>query len=192
MKKCNKCGIIVQDDFFTCPNCKGVSFTQTDIEDTSQKDDMSAIKSFTGSEFKGSSGAKSDHATELLILRVLQIVGSCLCLIGLFLPFIKVTFLGTVMQKPFNELATNDVYIFAVIAIVGLIFACLGKHLIPAIAGAIYGVVLYLDTYEYFENIRQSEYGSFASKGVGFYCMVGGIILMIVCGAVATYLKHKN
>ncbi|MCR5500787.1 MAG: hypothetical protein K6F31_10390 [Acetatifactor sp.] len=192
MKKCNKCGIIVQDDFYTCPNCKGVSFTQTDIEDASKKDDLSAIKSFPGSSFQAGQGEKAANYGNVTIFLVFEIIGSCLCLLGLFLPFIKVTVLGTVFQKAFNELDPNDVIIYVLISIAGLVFACLKWHRLVMAAGALYGILLYVNTYDYFENIRQSEVGSAVAKGTGFYCIVIGIILMIAFGVVSDHMKRKK
>ena|GEM_PF-112639 len=124
-------------------------------------------------------------------LKILELLGGILCFAGIFLPFVKASFLGMVIEKSFNNLAPTDHLFFVVISCVGIVGAALGQHLLTAIMGIIYGGLLFLETYDYFASFSDSEFGSPISKGIGFYCMVIGLLLMVGAGFYAWYL-HKN
>ncbi len=189
MKMCNECGIIVHDEFKECPSCKSISFTPCEEEVVSKNvktNNDESIQTSNSLESKLFNGVSSN---QMVVFRVLEILGGVLSVFGLFLPFIQATILGTTFKKAFYELAPDDVFIFITIGGLGFICACIGIHIFTAILGGVYGVVLLVDTYDYFAQIRQSDVGSIATKGIGFYCMVVGLVLMAVFGAVSAYLK---
>ena len=129
---------------------------------------------------------------ESKVLRILELIGSILCLAGIFLPFVKVSIFGSVIERSFSNLAPIDHLLFIGIAVAGIIGAALRRHLLTAIMGIAYGGLLFFETKDYFADINESEYGSMVTKGGGFYFMVIGLLLMVGSGLYALYLRKKQ
>ncbi|MCR5459243.1 MAG: hypothetical protein K6F51_05045 [Acetatifactor sp.] len=195
MKKCIECGRKLSDDVKTCLSCGSTSFMQIDSDMKDQKDDLkNKFEYATPNAEKANSEQVSDQGNILTNTdriaengryRILEIIGGILCIVGIFLPFIRASFLGSVVERTFSDLAPNDYVIFLVVAIVGVAGAFFEKHKLAAFAGIAYAGLLYIDTESYFKDLNEKELGQFVTKGIGFYCMVAGIILLIVVGGIA-------
>ena len=192
MKKCSFCGIIVHDEFDVCPNCSSKVFTQVRLEELEGADPQEDHSSPEVPDDINKAGKQPSNRAEMTVFRIMEIIGGVSALLGVFFPFIRVAFLGTIIEKPFNELAPSAYIVFVVLAIIGLIGGIIGLHKLTAIIGVAYGVLLYFGTKDYFAEISSSEFGALAAKGIGFYFMVTGIVLMGLFGIISDRVMHRK
>lgn len=177
--KCNKCGSYIDEGLSFCPYCGNP---------------LSENASSNNSVFTNNNqGTFSNNSSNTLAIRILVIIGSIMCVVGVFLPFVKASAFGFVMEKSFNEMAPDDHIIFLAVAGIGLLGSIFEKYILPTLTGALYGVMLYIDTHDYFQRLNESgSYSAVASKGFGYYCMLAGLVIMVVFGIVGFSMKIKE
>ena len=188
---CSNCGIVLKDGVSFCPNCgKPVKEGNANIERNMNVDTSQNINSDINSSFMQNYPYTPTQLTSnTKSIKIIAIVGCSLAILGIFLPFVNVSVFGVGIGRSFYQMASIDFLILLAIAIIGLVGSIREIYKIPAIAGAAYGTLLYIDTYGYFQKVN--DVGSLANNGIGFYCMALGVVVMFVSGIIGTILKAK-
>ena len=126
------------------------------------------------------------------IMMIISIVGGVMCVLGVFLPYISASALGFHMEKTFKELAVEDYVIFVAVGVISIVFSFFKKFIGTFLTGIAYIVCYYIDTTDYWENIRRESSGAFVSKGTGLYCMIGGAIIVMIFGIAGFVAKMQE
>lgn len=134
---------------------------------------------------------KAEQNAGVLFCRIASAVCGAIALFGVFLPFVKVSFLGFNQEASFFELS-SDAKILVGASALGIVFAAFAKYIIPALAGILDVFILYVDTSDYWTKIASDEYGKFAVKGIGYHCMYIGAIGLSVFAIIAIAVTASN
>ena len=121
---------------------------------------------------------------------IISAVGALLAILGMFLPFVKIEFLG--MSESWN-LFTERFYVFGLItmlvAVAGAVLSFIKKYLPGAILTAVGGILMVIVFLS--NNKEVGELGGFGSKGIGWvFCLLSFIVL--IAGAVITFIGKEN
>ena len=106
--------------------------------------------------------------------KIVGIIGLILAIIGCFLPFASVSFIGTINVNYLH----GDGKIILILLIIGALFFALNVRGITATGCVISLMIVGYDTYQLYNLISENEYGSLASLGIG--------PILIIIGCVAT------
>lgn len=136
---------------------------------------------------------RSNVLSRIFAFRIAIVIGSIMCVGGLFLPFIKVTVFGTVVEKSFTQLvASHNYMLFIGIAIIGFLGAAFEAFSVSAVSGLLYGILLYLSTHSYFQEMQGEQKGFFIVKGIGYYCVWIGLLVMLIFAILGAVVKYKE
>lgn len=121
---------------------------------------------------------------------IISAVGALLAILGMFLPFVKIEFLG--MSESWN-LFTERFYVFGLItmlvAVAGTVLSFIKKYLPGAILTAVGGILMVIVFLA--NNKEVGELGELGSKGIGWvFCLLSFIVL--IAGAVITFIGKEN
>lgn len=184
---CMKCGKELQDDAVFCPFCGYKSGART--ENVERQVGYININDFQENYRRMSRPEPSQTPT---IMMILAVIGGAMCVLGVFLPYISASALGSHMEKTFKELAVQDYIIFVAVGAISIALSLFKKFIGTVLTGIIYMVCYYIDTTDYWETIRNESGGVFVSKGIGLYCMIGGAIAVILFGIIGFATKLQN
>lgn len=181
---CYKCGSELGAGVLFCPYC-GTPLKKPVNNSRLQPDDNHESKINrvpTGSSY---------DSTKTLFM-VLCLIGSTACLAGIFMPYVSTSFLGSSISKSLQELTNSggDFPFFVAIAVLGIVLSFFKNFLGCVIDGVAFIVLHSFDTKDYWSRLS----GTIASKGVGYYAMVGGAICLILFGLVGFVenIKYKR
>ncbi len=179
---CSTCGKEMVDDMLFCPYC-GNSISK-EADDNKNQEPPACIKE-NQPDMQQNEISNHSSFSALLTFKIFVIVGEILCALGLFLPYIRVSFWGMEAEKSFKDLS-SDYIILLIIAAIGVLFACCNKFQGSVLFGIVYAVVYFVDTNNYWEEIDGNQYVSaLAIKGAGYYCIILGMIVLILFSIVA-------
>lgn len=185
MAFCIKCGQELKPDDAFCPNCgtkvtkKTNSQTQTFAENAAQMQDQAknTINDIKNTTKDFISHDKTGFLDKFVKQNnVVGIVACFLIIIGCLLPFASVSMLG--YSQSVSLLSDGkDGIIFLVAALVTIALILIKKDLLSLIAGIITGG---LGIYEIiYTNSQLGEYSSMVNKGMGYYLLLIGAIVLI-------------
>ena len=182
---CFKCGANISPGIVFCPYC-GTPLNE-------QGQNVNAVSNTGYGYSNNRAGVASSYDATKNIYMVLCLIGGISCLAGLFLPYVSASFLGTSISKSLQELTNSggDFPIFVAVAAIGIVLALFKQFLGCSIDGILFIVFHNIDTKDYWSNISSSSSAAFASKGVGYYAMLGGAACLILFGLVGSIEKIK-
>ena len=128
----------------------------------------------------------------LIIFMVLILIGGIMCTVGVFLPYVKASSWMYNVEYSFQELAKNDYVLFIAVGALCIVFGLVRLNLLSMVGGIIYAIMFYVDSHNYWERIKSDSSSAMASKGIGYYCMLIGCIIVIVFGLSGFLTKLKN
>ena len=137
-------------------------------------------------------GTNSGMPGSMIAFMILTLIGGILCVAGVFLPYVKASAWVYNVEYSFQDLAKSDFVIFVAVGAICVLFGVLRLFLLDTLGGILYAIMLYVDSHDYWENLRSNSYGAMASKGAGYYCMLIGCIMLIVFGLSGFIIKLKN
>ena len=122
---------------------------------------------------------------------IIAAVGTLLALLGMVLPFVKISFFG--LSESMNLLFTDRFYVFGFIAflvcVAGTVLSFLKKYLPGAILTVVGGALMLIVFIV--NNNDLGDLGSLASKGIGWvFCLLSFIVL--IAGGVITFIGKEN
>lgn len=117
------------------------------------------------------------NATTIRFCRIAACLCGALGLIGVFLPFVKISVWGFSQEATFYELCEDAIFLVGLFAL-GLFFAAVGKFIVPLFTGILVAVLLYIDISGYWDQLAAGSYGEFVNKGIGYYFLYIGAIGM--------------
>ncbi len=112
--------------------------------------------------------------------RIIGIIAAILIGISVFLPYVKAMGFSVTLMD-----GEADAYIFLGIAVVGLIFAITNIGIGQIIMGAAAIVC------QIIEWNNGGQYSKLLSKGIGYYTILIGAILLIIGGIITMVIKHN-
>ena len=172
---CNRCGRNIGSDVPQCPFCgEKYDFWFTKRDTQSSDPDNSQDTTFYNP-----------------FLMPLTVIAGILCVVGLFLPFIGIEFLGSTFSASFKDLSSNDFSIFFIAGMVGLIAGIFKQYLFSAIAGGVYAGFFFYDTKDINKLIGLLK-GEYFIRGIGYYCMLVGCVALLVLGIWGFMVKYNN
>ena len=115
-----------------------------------------------------------------------------MCVAGVFLPYVKASAWVYNVEYSFQDLAKSDYVIFVAVGAICVLFGVLRLYLLDTLGGILYAIMFYVDSHDYWENLKSDSRGAMASKGAGYYCMLIGCIMLIVFGLSGFIMKLKN
>ena len=186
MAYCIKCGQELKADDIFCPNCgtaveqstnsQKQSFAQNASQMQSQaKNTLNDIKNTTMDFI---SNDKSGFVDKFIKQNnVVGIVSCLLIILGCLLPFASVSVFG--YSQSVSLLGDGkDGIIFLIASIITIVMILIKKDLLALIAGLITGG---LGIYEIvYTNDQLGSYSSMVDKGMGYYLLLIGAIVLIV------------
>lgn len=185
MAFCIKCGQELKPGDAFCPNCgtpvtkKPNTQTQSFAENAAQmqnqaKNTINDIKNTTKDFISHDKTGFIDKFVKQN--NVVGILACLLIIIGCLLPFASVSMLG--YSQSVSLLSDGkDGIIFLVASLVTIVFILIKKDLLSLIAGIITGG---LGIYEIiYTNSQLGEYSSMVNKGMGYYLLLIGAIILI-------------
>jgi len=168
---CRRCGNNIGSDVPNCPFC-------------GEKYEFWFTKKETDNS--GYSNSSSDTNG----IRVLTAIAGTICVIGLFLPFIQITILGSSLNMSFRDLGSKDFAIFFIASAVGLAAGVLKQYIFSAIAGAVYGYFFYIDIKDISTVLGYTK--DYIDRGLGYYFMIVGAIGLLIFGIIGFATKVKS
>lgn len=112
------------------------------------------------------------------------IIATLITIISVFLPCISVSLLGVTRDIKYVQ---GDGQFVLIVGVVAIVLALIGKKLVFVITGLIdFLIFLYLST-----NLS-NVYTSIINKGIGYYLLPIGAVLMIIAGLTELYGKKLN
>lgn len=185
---CSNCGVLLKEDGSNfCSNCgKPISRVNSNMNQ-SQNAGMNQGMSYTYTQ--NYPYPMPTQVNNTMAIKIVAIVGCSLGILAIFFPFVNVSVFGIRIGRSFYQMAQVDFIFFLAAAIAGLVGSIKEKYSLPMLTGAIYGALLYIDTYDYFQKLEAE--GSIVVKGIGFYCMVLAVVVMIVSGVIGKKMKGK-
>ena len=135
--------------------------------------------------------AKADKSTVDVVVHIAAIIGGLICILGLFLPFIKATYYRRTETASFIKLIANDGTILFVVGLAGMLGSIFRKYIVSVINGIIYGVVFILNADNVVKQFGIGYYKLYF-KAFGWHLMILGFIVLITSGIVGIILKYKN
>ena len=135
---------------------------------------------------------ESQNNQNTVVFMVLVLIGGIMCVAGVFLPFVKASVWAYNVEYSFQDLAKSDYVIFIAAGALCVLFGLFKLYLLDTLGGILYAIMLYVDSHDYWENIKSDSRGAMASKGAGYYCMLIGCIILIVFGLSGFIMKMKN
>lgn len=168
---CTKCGKELPDGTGFCPSCGA----QLNNAESSNEINKQAFN------------VKETH-------NILAIIGAVLTVLGLFLPYRKVSVLGTIISMSQMQASQEDT-IFGIIVIGMVLLAMwlmykqknIGYMTISVIL-ALLGVFMLFGDDAYLKG-ELGDYRYFVSHGIGFYFMIMGPIVMVAAGIIKAMKK---
>ena len=112
------------------------------------------------------------------------IIATLITIISVFLPCISVSLLGVTRDIKYVQ---GDGQFVLIVGVIAIVLALIGKKLVFVITGLIdFLIFLYLST-----NLS-NVYTSIINKGIGYYLLPIGAVLMIIAGLTELYGKKLN
>lgn len=131
-----------------------------------------------------------------LIGNIISLVGLCLCLVAVFLPYISVNVLGYSQAPNMFEMTSSDAYIILGICVINaIVLICRCKKF--GIDTLVSGAILLFFAIFHANNVSSKidelgEYSGFAKTGSGLYLLVIGALLVLIGGIVLCVMRVKN
>ena len=132
-----------------------------------------------------------------IIAMIAGFLGSVICLVSIFMPYLKASLLGTSTSVSLYDKDGVDGIVFAILAILAMLisFATINKGM--GVGLDLLGVLLIvLNICEMITGIKKvnekNDYGYLVTRGSGFYCMLIGAIIIIIGGALAGIASRTN
>ena len=117
-------------------------------------------------------------------INIFGVVASLITIISVFLPCISITLFGVSVSINYIQ---GDGQIVLIIGIIALILALMGKRIFLTVIGIVdFLIFLYLN-----HNLS-NQYLNILSKGIGYYLLPIGAILMILSGMVNFNIKSDD
>ena len=177
--KCNKCGSYLQDGISFCPFCGN-----------SLNADVNMVRNVVPAN---NTSVPTGENNNSLAIKILAVIGGIMCIVGIFLPYVKATAFGFAIERSFKELADEDAIIFMVVAGIGLLGSIFGTYIISVLTGVLYGIFFFIDSNSYFSRFADDrELSAIAGKGAGYYCMLAGFVIMVVFGFIGVSIMIRN
>lgn len=107
--------------------------------------------------------------------KIVGVIGLILAIVGCFLPFASVSFIGTINVNYLQ----GDGKIILILLIIGALFFMLNIRGITATGCVISLMIVGYDVYQLYNLISENEYGSLASLGIGPILIIIGCIAAI-------------
>ena len=130
-----------------------------------------------------------------LMAAILGMVGACLCVIAVFLPYFSMSLLGTTSSVSlFNDF--NIDWLAFVGAAFGVLLITLldkkNKGIVMTALGL--GVTAFniVESFVNLDNLKKSAYGDLVVRGAGFYMMLTGGILILISGIIFRTAYNKD
>ena len=114
-------------------------------------------------------------------------VGALLGVLGIFLPFVSIDILG---QSESTNVFTPLTIVWIVAAVAALVFAVLGNKIVTLICAIVAGAGFLISFFV--NNGELSDLGSLVNKGIGYWFLLIGGIVMIVSGIVYFITSPKT
>ena len=107
--------------------------------------------------------------------KIVGVIGLILAIVGCFLPFASVSFIGTINVNYLN----GDGKIILILLIIGALFFIFNIRGVTATACVISLMIVGYDVYQLYNVINKYEYGSLASLGIGPILIIIGCVAAI-------------
>ncbi len=122
-----------------------------------------------------------------LVGTIVVAVGALLGVLGIFLPFVSIDILG---QSESTNVFTPLTIVWIVAAVAALVFAVLGNKIVTLICAIVAGAGFLIS---FFVNSGElSDLGSMVNKGIGYWFLLIGGIVMIISGIVYFITSPKT
>lgn len=122
-----------------------------------------------------------------LVGTIVVAVGALLGVLGIFLPFVSIDILG---QSESTNVFTPLTIVWIVAAVAALVFAVLGNKIVTLICAIVAGAGFLISFFV--NNGELSDLGSLVNKGIGYWFLLIGGIVMIVSGIVYFITSPKT
>lgn len=174
---CVKCGKELDNNASFCPYCGN----KTNYGENDSNRHVGYINRADFQEnYRRLNKPATSQATTIII--VLSVISGLMCIIGIFMPYIKASATNLYIEKTFKELSESFYIVFAGLGLVSVILSILKKFLGSAVAGGIYLFLYLISTSDYWENLKQYADEAYITKEIGVFCMVGGSVSLIIFG----------
>ena len=184
MANCSNCGEAYEGNPRFCPNC-GAPLNPEDAQATNNMYNRPQ-------NVPAAAGTNSGTPGSTIAFMILTLIGGIMCVAGVFLPYVKATAWVYNVEYSFQDLAKSDYVIFVAVGAICVVFGLFKLYLLGALGGILYAIMFYVDSHDYWENLKSDSRGAMASKGAGYYCMLIGCIILIVFGLSGFIMKLKN
>jgi uncharacterized membrane protein len=184
---CVKCGKELDNNASFCPYCGNK--TNHGENDSNRQVGYINRADFQENYRRLNRPAASQTTT---IIIVMSAISGIMCIMGIFMPYIKASATNLYIEKTFQELSESFYIVFAGLGLVGIILSILKKFLGSAAAGGIYLFLYLISTTDYWENLKQYADEAYITKEIGLFCMVGGSIALIILGFAGFVSKLTN
>lgn len=122
-----------------------------------------------------------------LVGTIVVAVGALLGVLGIFLPFVSIDILG---QSESTNVFTPLTIVWIVAAVAALVFAVLGNKIVTLICAIVAGAGFLISFFV--NNGELSDLGSLVNKGIGYWFLLIGGIVMIISGIVYFITSPKT
>ncbi len=183
MAYCSNCGTIIEGNARFCTNC-GVQLNQENVQ---SNNGYSNIYNYTGNI-----GHRSTISNNYMIFMILILIGGVMSVLGVFFPYVKASAFGMSVEYSFQDLAKGDYIILIAIGALCVVFGIFKQYILDILGGILYVIVFYIDSNQYWTRVRSDSRGALASRGLGYYCMLIGCIIVIAFGIAGFIYKQKN
>ena len=122
-----------------------------------------------------------------LVGTIVVAVGALLGVLGIFLPFVSIDILG---QSESTNVFTPLTIVWMVAAVAALVFAILGNKIVTLICAIVAGAGFLISFFV--NNGELSDLGSMVNKGIGYWFLLIGGIVMIISGIVYFITSPKT
>lgn len=194
-KKCRVCGFILSQDivqkknYVLCPGCNNYEFND---QPKCRRCGYVFVNQYQMQYNPYPTQNYGEQNTNLIGI-ILSLIGLIGCMISVFLPAISVSLLGYKESVTlFGN--TSDAYIILVLCVINIItILCKCKtHGLDAVAVGIVNLFIAIAQITSIKNnMNESEFGSFASIGVGIYVLII-CSLLIIAGGITLYVMQKK
>ena len=184
---CVKCGKELDNNALFCPYCGNKT-------NNGENDSNRQVGYINRADFQVNYrrlNKPSDSQTTTIII-VISVISGLICIIGLFMPYIKASTTDFYIEKTFKELSESFYIVFAGLALVSILLCILKKFIGSAIAAGVYLFLYLVSTNDYWENLKQYADEAYITKEIGLFCMVGGSIALIILGFAGFVSKLTN
>ena len=184
---CVKCGKELDNNASFCPYCGNKSNHR---ENDSNRQVGYINRSDFQENYRRLNKPAASQATTIIIS--LSVISGLMCIIGIFMPYIKASATNLYIEKTFQELSESFYIVFAGLGLVSIILSMLKKFLGSAAAGGMYLFLYLISTNDYWENLKQYADEAYITKEIGLFCMVGGSVALIILGFAGFVSKLTN